>query len=149
VTAGLVFWHEVNVVGEIRHAIRFTVTRSSAAYLFPPATHFASSNADPTLPPMGARFRLNPTYNCTAQMTSRAARVICVALQQYGMIVADNGGDGALSGQSHPLWDDAGLAELRRISLANFEAVETGAVLCTTPTCSNALTTAAPVQAPF
>lgn len=149
VTAGLVFWHEVNVVGEIRHAIRFTIAKSSAGYIFPPATHYASSNPDPALAPMGARFRLNPTYNCTAQLTSRTARVICVALQQYGMIVADNGGDGGMSGQSHPLWDDAGLSELRRITLANFEAVETGAVLCTTPSCSNALTNAPPVQTPF
>jgi hypothetical protein len=141
---GLVMYHEAVVVGEIRHALRFTVKSSSMGYLFPPATHYASSNRDATLPPMGARFRLNPAINCTSVMTSPPSRAICRALQVYGMFLADNGGDGAISGQAHPDWDDTALAELRRLNVGMFEAVETGAVLCTTPSCSDALPNAPP-----
>lgn len=56
------------------------------------------------------------------------------------MLLADNGGDGALSGLADPRWDDADLAQLRNIPLALFDAVETGATLCTdaTPTCRGA-----------
>jgi hypothetical protein len=149
IAAGLVYWYEVNVLQRINHALRFTVQKSSMAYLFPPATHYASSDTDLSRPPMGMRLRLNPLYNCTSQLQTVTARVICKALQTYGMILADNGGDGAISGEARPDWDLAGLEELKRVALSNFEAVETGAVLCTTSSCSDALFGLAPNQQPF
>ena len=134
---GLATYYEAGVLGVIRHALRFTVQRSQAAYLYPPATHYASSQTNPSLPPMGMRLRLRATYNCTSALaTAPQARAICVALQLHGMILADNGGDGAISGLADPRWDDADLARLRSIPLSLFDVVETGAVLCTDPECS-------------
>ena len=53
---GLARYDEV-AAGEIRHALRFTVSRTRRAFVFP-ARHFASSLTDPDLPAMGQRLRL-------------------------------------------------------------------------------------------
>ena len=53
---GLARYDEV-AKGRIDHALRFTVSRTRRAYVWP-ARHFASSLTDPALPPMGARLRL-------------------------------------------------------------------------------------------
>ncbi len=45
---GLVRYDEV-ASGHIDHALRLTVDRSQRGYILP-ATHFASSSSDPTLP---------------------------------------------------------------------------------------------------
>ena len=47
--------------GHVRHAIRATFEQTRAAYI-KPATHFASSDCNPGLPPMGLRFRLRSSY---------------------------------------------------------------------------------------
>ena len=47
--------------GLIPHALRFTVAQSRRAYV-KPANHWASSNDDPDLPPMGMRVRLKANY---------------------------------------------------------------------------------------
>ena len=46
----------------IRHAIRFTADRTSAAYVWP-ARHQAGSGSMASFPPMGARFRLKMSFN--------------------------------------------------------------------------------------
>jgi hypothetical protein len=46
----------------IAHAIRFTAQRTQSAYLWP-ARHDAGSATSPSLPPMGARFRLKASFN--------------------------------------------------------------------------------------
>ena len=84
---GLVRYEEV-AAGEIRHAIRVTFSRTRRGYVLP-ATHFASSSTDPNRPPMGLRLRSTPPFD-TSQLTGQA-RVIAVAMQRYGLIVADNG----------------------------------------------------------
>ena len=43
--------------GSIDHALRFTARRTRRAFVYP-ARHFASSDSDPALPPMGLRVRL-------------------------------------------------------------------------------------------
>ena len=48
---GLARYDEV-ALGRIPHALRFTVSRTRRAYVWP-ARHFASSLTDPALPPMG------------------------------------------------------------------------------------------------
>src|SRR5262249_53984742 len=53
---GLVRHEEATSVGGITHALRFTAPRTQNTYVWP-ARHEASSDADPTLPPMGGRFR--------------------------------------------------------------------------------------------
>ena len=84
---GLVRYDEV-AAGEIHHAIRVTFSRTQRGYILP-ATHFASSRTDPTLPPMGLRLRLKASFDVAA-LTGQA-RVIAEAMQRYGLIVSDNG----------------------------------------------------------
>jgi hypothetical protein len=57
---GLVKYDEV-AKGSVNHAIRFTTRQTQRAYIYP-ARHFASSNTDPNLPPMGLRIRLKANY---------------------------------------------------------------------------------------
>jgi hypothetical protein len=111
--------------GEIRHALRFTVRRTQKAYVHP-ATHFASSNTDPNLPPMGLRVRLKASYDVGG--FRGGARVILTALKRYGMFVADNGSDWFISGASDPRWDDANLDQLKQVPGSAFEVVQTGPI---------------------
>ena len=111
--------------GHIDHAIRFTISESQRGYIHP-ATHFASSNTDPNVPPMGARFRMRSSYDCTG--FSREVQVLCAAMKRYGMFVADNGSDWFISGAPDPRWNDDALEDVKRIPGSAFEAVESGPV---------------------
>ena len=119
---GLVRRDEV-LSGAIHHALRFTVRRTQKAYVHP-ATHFASSDASPDLPPMGARLRLKASYDLSR--FSGAALVILTALQRYGMFVADNGSDWFLSGETSTAWDDGQIEPLKTVPGSAFEVVKTG-----------------------
>jgi hypothetical protein len=116
---GLVRREEV-LGGEIRHALRFTVRRTQRAYVHP-ATHFASSDTDPRLPPMGLRVRLKASYDVSR--FSGPARVILTALARYGMFVADNGSDWFVSGETSTAWNDAELEPLKTVPGSAFEVV--------------------------
>lgn len=109
--------------GAIRHALRFTVRQTQRAYI-PPATHYASSSADPSHPPMGLRLRLKSTYDISGYHGQ--ARAVLEALRTYGMIVADNGSNWFISGATDPRWDDDDLNQLKSVPGAAFEAVYTG-----------------------
>jgi hypothetical protein len=117
---GLIRYDEV-ASGEIRHAIRFTTTRTQAAYVWP-ARHFASPHHDANFPPMGERFRLRSNFDASAYPA--ADQVIIAALKRYGMILADNGGDMYLSGVPDERWDDDALRKLSNIRASDFEAVD-------------------------
>jgi hypothetical protein len=114
--------------GAINHALRFTVSRTQDAYVFP-ARHSASNYTNPLLPPMGARFRLRADYDLSG-LTGQAL-VVARALQRYGMIVADNGSNWFISGDYpyHPdyptscVWDDDALQELKDIPGTAFEVL--------------------------
>ena len=121
IVPGLVRYDEV-LAGRILHALRFTAPETRRAYLYP-ARHFASSSTSASLPPMGLRVRLKATANLAG--LSHDARVIAVALQRYGMILADNGSPWYVSGMSDPRFDDDVLHELDRFSGADLEAVDT------------------------
>jgi hypothetical protein len=117
--------HDEVAAGEIRHAIRVTFARTQRGYVAP-ATHFASSDSDPTLPPMGLRLRLRADHDI-AGLTGQA-RVIAVAMQRYGLIVADNGSNWYFQGAPSPHWDDDDLAQLKQIPGSAFEVVDTGPI---------------------
>ncbi|WP_254509256.1 right-handed parallel beta-helix repeat-containing protein [Anatilimnocola floriformis] len=105
--------------GVIDHALRFTVTRSRRAYVYP-ATHFASKLTDENLPRMGERFRLRKDFDTSK--FSPEARVILEALKRYGMFMADNGMDWGLSvsgDERLPVFHE----ELRRVKGSDFEVV--------------------------
>jgi len=105
--------------GRIDHALRFTVTRSRRAYVAP-ATHFASKLTDVNLPRMGERFRLRQDFDVSG--FSPEVRTILVALQRYGMLMADNGLDWSISVAPDERIPDFH-EELRRVKGSDFEVV--------------------------
>lgn len=125
---GLVRLDEVQA-GFIGHAIRFTVHNTNNAYLWP-ARHKAGIN-DPTLPPMGARFRLKAGFDMSSYGTE--AKVVLTAFQHYGLIVADNGSDWYFQGTEDPGWNnppyDQMIADLKRVPASAFEAVDESALM--------------------
>ncbi len=118
---GLVRYDEVVELGEIRHALRFTVQISRKAYIAP-ARHWASANTDPLRPPMGMRVRLKASFDISGYPA--AAQVILRALKRYGMMVADNGGDFFLSGTADARWNDAVNETLKQVKVGDFEVVQ-------------------------
>jgi hypothetical protein len=121
---GLVRYDEV-ASGVIDHAIRVTFTQTQRGFILP-ATHFASSVTSVDAPPMGMRLRLSPSFDITG--FTGQARVIARALQQYGLIVADNGSNWFFQGSTDPRWDDTSLNQLKLIPGTAFEVVDTGPV---------------------
>jgi hypothetical protein len=124
---GLVRWDEV-AGGEIAHAIRFTASRiwgrsGGAPYYRWPARHGSGSSTDSTRPPMGARFRLKPSFDISG-FDSRT-QVILRALKKYGLVLADAGSNWYFQGVSDPRWPDLVLEELESIAGSEFEAVDT------------------------
>jgi len=120
---GLVRYDEAVTAGIIRHAIRMTVAHSRAAYV-PPATHYASDETSPSLPPMGARIRLKASYKIPASF-SRETKAILTALKTYGLFVADNGSNWYLSGAPDNRWNNDHLVgELSQVKGSNFEVVK-------------------------
>jgi hypothetical protein len=118
---GLVRYEEA-ASGMIRHAFRFTVSSSRRAYV-PPATHWASSNTSPNLPPMGMRVRLKAGYMIPASFSAES-RAILQAMKTYGMLMADNGSNWYVSGAPDARWNnDALVSELGSVKGANFEVV--------------------------
>ena len=117
---GLARYDEVTA-GVISHALRFTVSNSQAAYIYP-ARHFASSNTNPNLPPMGLRVRLKASFNITG--FTGQSRVILEALRKYGMMVADNGSNWYISGATNPNWNDDDLDQLKTIPGSAFEVIQ-------------------------
>jgi hypothetical protein len=121
---GLARYDEVKR-GKITHALRFTTQRTQKGYIHP-ATHFASSNSDPNLPPMGLRLRLKRGYSL-ARFHGQAL-VILKALKRYGMIDADNGTSWYITGGSDRRWNDEDLNQLKTVPGSAFEAVSTGRI---------------------
>jgi hypothetical protein len=117
---GLARYDEI-LAGAITHALRFTVSRSQRAYLWP-ARHFASSSTDPSLPPMGLRLRLKASVDISGY--SPTNQIILTALKTYGMFVADNGSDWFISGVPDDRWNNDDLHLLNGITGADFEAVD-------------------------
>ena len=121
---GLARYEEVKR-GRIDHALRFTVSRSRRAYVYP-ARHFASSDDNPDLPAMGQRLRLKASFD--AARYPRQSRIVLRALQEYGMIVADNGSDWFLSGAPSSGWDNDDLHSLGGVKGSDFEVVDESAL---------------------
>lgn len=121
---GLVRYDEV-AAGAISHAIRVTFSRTQKGFVLP-ATHYASSDSDPTLPAMGMRMRLRADY--PVDSLTGQAKIIATAMQRYGLIVADNGSNWFFQGAPDPGWNDTDLNQLKAIPGTAFEVVDTGPV---------------------
>jgi hypothetical protein len=123
---GLVRYDEVVDRKEVAHALRFTCPRTRRAYLAP-ATHWASSSTDASLPPMGMRVRLKSSVDENA--FPEYVRPIIRSLKKYGMLLADNGSSFYLSGAPDPRWNDDTLASLGQLHGSDFEVVRMGALV--------------------
>jgi hypothetical protein len=75
---------------------------------------------------MGMRLRLKASYDIST-LTGQA-KVIAVAMQHYGLIVADNGSNWYFQGGTDPRWDDTSLDQLKSIPGTAFEVVDSGPV---------------------
>ncbi|MFQ6101346.1 MAG: hypothetical protein ACE5OS_08950 [Anaerolineae bacterium] len=122
---GLVRYDEV-AAGEIRHAIRFTAPQTRRAYVWP-ARHYASSLTGAQYPPIGQRFRLKSAFDIST--FSNETQVILRALQEYGMILADNGASWFISGVPDERWDNDVLHELHSVYGSAFEAVNVSSLM--------------------
>ena len=120
----LVRYPEVHA-GRIEHALRMTVARTQRGYIHP-ATHFASSISDPSLPPMGLRVRLKASYSLAG--FHGQSLIVLRALKRYGLIVADNGSSWYITGAPDARWNDADLEQIKRVPGAAFEAVRSGPI---------------------
>jgi hypothetical protein len=118
---GLARWADA-ATGAINHALRFTAERTRQAYIYP-ARHFASSDTDPSLPPMGLRVRLKASVNISKFPPQ--ARIVLTALKRYGMILADNGSPWYISGAPNSHWSNDQLHSLGQITGSDFEVVDT------------------------
>jgi hypothetical protein len=117
---GLVRYDEV-AVGEIKHALRFTL-QSSRAAIVPPASHWAANSSNALAAPMGMRLRLKAGYSISS--FSLANQVILRALKKYGMIMADNGSSMYISGAPDDRWNNDDLHNLGNLTAADFEVVQ-------------------------
>jgi len=124
VFVGLARYDEV-AAGAINHALRFTVPTTREAFVAP-ASHWASSNTDPDAPPMGTRLRLNANFNISGFPPDD--QVILTALQQYGLILADNGSAMYITGTPDSRWNNNDLDLLKSLTASDFEVVQLGTI---------------------
>jgi hypothetical protein len=111
----------------ITHAIRFTAADTATAYLWP-ARHEAGSGPASEYPPMGARFRLKASFNVAkfcrnSRRYCRDAKAVLVEMQNYGLILADNGSNWYFQGSAYPQWPDGLVSLLKGIPASAFQAV--------------------------
>lgn len=122
---GLVRYDEI-AAGQILHAIRFTVPQTQNTFVWP-ARHYASSLTGAQYPPMGARFRLQASFDISGY--SATNQVILRALKKYGMMLADNGSSWYISGATDSRWNNDDLHLLTQIQGSNFEAVDVSGMM--------------------
>jgi hypothetical protein len=123
--AGLLKYDEA-ASGTISHAIRFTMDHtagnSNGGLFVLPASHAASSNTTSNLLPEGARLRLKASFNISG--FSAINQAILKGLQTYGMILADNGSNFFIGGDTDPRWSDSDLGNLKTLTAADFDVVQ-------------------------
>lgn len=113
--------------GQIRHALRFTMNNTRQGYI-KPATH-AAGNTNTTDPPMGLRVRLKASV--TVAGASPEAAVLVAAMKKYGLMLADNGSDWYISGETNDGWTPVIggiLTAFGKLHGSDFEVVDTGPI---------------------
>ena len=119
VFAGLARYDEV-ASGQIQHALRFTLQYSREAFT-PPASHWAPNSTNSLAAPMGMRLRLKASYDISSFPPQ--AKVILAGLQQYGMIMADNGSSMFVTGDPDNRWSNDDLGTLKQVPASAFEVL--------------------------
>ena len=133
--------------GVIKHALRFTtclgcIGRSTRW----PAV--GSTGAQPSAPPMGARFRLKQSFDISGFPAT--TQVVLTALKDYGMFLADVGSEGHITASSDVTEDPQVVADLSamnwRVDASNFEVVDESSFVLSTN--SNEVNPSNPYQKP-
>jgi hypothetical protein len=106
--------------GLVEHAMRVTVRKTRRAYVYP-ARHYASKLTDENLPRMGERIRLRKDFDVSG--FSPEMQAILKGLKKYGMYVADNGIEWAVSVAPDPRIPVLH-EECRKLKGSDFEVVE-------------------------
>jgi hypothetical protein len=112
--------------GDVDHAIRLTAAQTDKRFIWP-ARHQAGASDNPSLPPMGAWFRLEAGFDISRFRPD--TQVVLRAMQHHGLILADNGSNWYFTGTSEPGWDNALLDELKTIPAGAFDAVDTSSLM--------------------
>ena len=120
---GLVRYEEAFGSEPIRHAFRFTVSRTNG-HVFP-ASHTASNSSSPDALPMGARLRLKAGKDISGYPPE--IRRIFQAMKTYGLILADNGSDMYITGTHDTRWNNDVLnPAFASLRASDFEVIQRG-----------------------
>jgi len=120
---GLVRYDEVFGPNPIRHAFRVTVDFTNG-FVYP-ASHDASTSANTSAVPMGARLRLKATKDISGYPAY--VQKIFQAMKTYGLIVVDNGSDMYVSGVYDTRWDNDVLnPAFASLKASDFDVVQRG-----------------------
>ena len=121
VLAGLVRYDEVFGPGPIRHALRCSLRRTNG-YVWP-ASHEGAS--DDGAAPLGMRLRLKASKDISGYPPH--IRKIFQAMKDYGLIVADRGGNMYVQGTMDSRWDnDVINPAFHSLKASDFEVVKLG-----------------------
>jgi serine/threonine-protein kinase len=126
--------------GHIDHAIRFILPndRIRAGVFVHPATHAGGPQGPAAAPPYGVHLRLKASYDVS--QLRPAARVVAMAMKEYGMFLAD-GGSITLTAQNdadtYTRYHDVGFeaGDLSALKVTDFEVVQSGPVIPLTGEC--------------
>jgi hypothetical protein len=116
--------------GEIRHALRFTISSSSIRneYVWP-ARHLTSNGTmSSSLPPMGQLFRIKASYTIPASYNAQSKAVL-QALKTYGMYIADGGSNLYIQGDPSAAWQDSTFSQVQSVGSSQFEAVDLSPIM--------------------
>jgi len=138
---GLARYDEV-ASGAVRHALRFTLQSSRAAFT-PPASHWAANSSNSNAAVMGMRLRLKQNFDISG--FSAANQVLLTAMKKYGLIMADNGSSMYISGAPDDRWSNDDLHNLGSVTASDFEVVQMNPIY----TSANVPQGAAPVISSF
>jgi len=108
---------------EIKHALRVTLQdRFIADRLYTwPASHRAGGSGG--VIPMGAAMRLKATFVPPSTWNAQS-KALVLAMQRYGLYVADNGSNMFVQGEPSVNWNDKVFDELKTLKMADFEFVD-------------------------
>jgi hypothetical protein len=122
--------------GAIDHAIRFTLPSGdiNPQYIYPASHIITVSSQSSTSLPLGARLRLenNPTVDALISDMGPEAQIIATAMQQYGLILADDGSAMFVSGSSYSVdanntpdlyWDMNDVLGLESLTANDFQVL--------------------------
>src|ERR1039457_1770500 len=116
--------------GEIRHALRFTISSSSIRnqYVWPARHLTTNGSMSASLPPMGQLFRIKASYQIPASYGTQS-RAILQALKTYGMYIADGGSNMYIQGDPSASWQDSTFSQVQTVGSSQFEAVDLSPIM--------------------